>query len=175
MKAFLIILGVFLAVFLCCALIIVGFIGFVVLNARQDYHTELKAQKPFEATVVADLISMLIVRDEKGELYSLRRPLNGNFDVDTTVKVKRIYGDLPEIEGPQTLKIEVYRISAKKEAKRARVVRRLNKEFALCELGKAFVFVRCSADEQFEAQEPPLRLPVEVDAEKPSFIGCVRV
>jgi len=192
----------FLTIFCYCMIAIYALIGVtVVLVVTFILRTIIKRLKPekgsFKATVVADLTSVLILRDEAGKLYSLYRPLNEDVHLEDVIMVKCVGSESPDILGINTgLSLNVYSISERKEAKWAKVIRRLNKEFALCELGKKLIIVRCSADEQIKAQQAVsmvvstkydgndrqilkckdvMMMPVEVAVGVPTFRQCVRV
>jgi len=152
--------------------------------------------KSFEAVVVADLGKVLILRNESGELYLFNKEKAepGDVKVDDLLFVKPIQTKKYVAAEVHELSLNVYGISKQKDAKHAQVIRRLNKEFALCKLGKMFIFVRCTAGEQTDAQtlvsmvvglngdgndrqaltlKDVLSLPVEFVAGLPNLEECV--
>lgn len=180
-----------IALFSGAVLLIVGYVLLFIFTPLK----RKEENEAFEATVVADLISMVLLRDAKGKLYSLHRPFVGQVSVGYVIMVKCVHDGRPDLPDENCSSWNVYGISYKEDAKRVRVIRRLNKELALCEKDKKFIFVRCSADEQEKMQkactmvvsienngndrqvlknEEVFMLPVEVVAGIPSFQECVR-
>ena len=123
-------------------------------RVSREKETALSYSDVIAGTVVADLVSYLLIRDSERHLYAVPREYAPYAKVHDLVHAQCFDNTKQDDQLLNAAKFREYVISDEKNAKRAQVIRRLNERYALCLLGKTPILVQCMVYEQIKAQKP---------------------